>query len=283
MAFCNSRNIRMINLPFKDYAQYFNISDNKFLISYPPSNFRISSRFVRKTLQETLRKSALFAQYAMPRFPGIAALAFDEYSANPVKKLDSQLNHPLVFVRGWYFRDYQNFYKYADEIRDYFRPKQNYILAAEQFCDKIRQTADMLVGLHIRRGDYRRWNSGKYYFEDAVYIQVMRSIIDQFPHKKIRFLIASDEPIILENYRRVIDNIVWERRIHIVDLMVLAHCDYIVGPPSTFSMWSSFYGKVPLLTIEKPGETIDLTKAYVRQYGTTTGIKEPFDPSGNLA
>jgi len=25
-----------------------------------------------------------------------------------------------------------------------------------------------------------------------------------------------------------------------------ARCDYLIGPPSTFTMWASFYGQVPL-------------------------------------
>ena len=32
----------------------------------------------------------------------------------------------------------------------------------------------------------------------------------------------------------------------------LAECDYIVGPPSTFSTWASFYGNVPIYRITDP-------------------------------
>jgi len=35
----------------------------------------------------------------------------------------------------------------------------------------------------------------------------------------------------------------------IEDLYTLASCDYIIGPPSTFTMWASFYGRVPLYKI----------------------------------
>jgi hypothetical protein len=272
----------MINLPFKDYAQYFDFSDTKFFISFPPSSGRVSNTFLRKTLQETLRKGALFMEYALPRFPGVAALAFDQYIADPVEKLDRQLGHPLVFVRGWYFRDYLDFDQHADEIRNYFRPRKSYILAAEQICMQVRQSADLLIGLHIRRSDYRHWNNGKYYFEDPVYVELIERVIDQFPQKKIKFIIASDEALNLNNYSRVIDHIVWEKRIHVVDLMVLALCDYIVGPPSTFSKWSSFYGRVPLLTIEQPGGIVEMTKAVMPRYGITSGLKEPYEPTEKL-
>jgi hypothetical protein len=32
----------------------------------------------------------------------------------------------------------------------------------------------------------------------------------------------------------------------IEDLYSLAQCDFLAGPPSTFTLWASFYGKVPL-------------------------------------
>jgi hypothetical protein len=36
------------------------------------------------------------------------------------------------------------------------------------------------------------------------------------------------------------------------DLFSLAACDYIMGPSSTFTIWASFYGDVPLFMIKDP-------------------------------
>jgi hypothetical protein len=41
-------------------------------------------------------------------------------------------------------------------------------------------------------------------------------------------------------------------------MYALASCDYIVGPPSTFSLWASFYGQVPLCFLQKPDEPLAL-------------------------
>jgi hypothetical protein len=41
-------------------------------------------------------------------------------------------------------------------------------------------------------------------------------------------------------------------------MYALASCDYIVGPPSTFSLWASFYGQVPLCFLQKPDEFLAL-------------------------
>jgi len=45
----------------------------------------------------------------------------------------------------------------------------------------------------------------------------------------------------------------------ITDMYSLAKADYIIGPPSTFTMWASFYGSVPLLVIDNRKENILLS------------------------
>jgi hypothetical protein len=40
------------------------------------------------------------------------------------------------------------------------------------------------------------------------------------------------------------------------DLFSLAACDYIMGPPSTFTLWASFFGGVPLYTINNSSDSL---------------------------
>jgi hypothetical protein len=44
----------------------------------------------------------------------------------------------------------------------------------------------------------------------------------------------------------------------VVDMYSLAACDYIVGPPSTFSQWASFYGSVPLCIVRDAEHRLSL-------------------------
>ena len=62
------------------------------------------------------------------------------------------------------------------------------------------------------------------------------------------FLICSDEPQHGGDFARM--NVHFGTGHAIEDLYALARCDYLIGPPSTFSAWASFYGKVPLYFIE---------------------------------
>jgi hypothetical protein len=70
------------------------------------------------------------------------------------------------------------------------------------------------------------------------------------------FLICSNEPVKIEDFEGM--QIVTEARHFIVDLFSLSKCDYIIGPPSTFSWWASFYGSVPVIFLEKPNQRIQL-------------------------
>src|SRR5262249_46045568 len=42
---------------------------------------------------------------------------------------------------------------------------------------------------------------------------------------------------------------------HVVkDIYLLAKCDYIMGPPSTYTLWASFYGNKPLYQLRSIAE-----------------------------
>jgi hypothetical protein len=41
------------------------------------------------------------------------------------------------------------------------------------------------------------------------------------------------------------------------DLYALAGCDRLIGPPSTFSSWASYYGDVPIYRILDPAAPVD--------------------------
>lgn len=116
------------------------------------------------------------------------------------------------------------------------------------------------VGVHIRRGDYQSWRGGAYYYDDNTYIRIMQSLASQFQKQgvKCRFLICSNEPFEADssdlNIVRIPDASGMD------DLCALSQCDYIVGPPSSFSQWASFYGDVPLHLILNAQEEIDINK-----------------------
>jgi hypothetical protein len=266
IAFCKQRHLRIVNLPFHPYAQYFRSTYDSTLTSFPLSSCRLRNQFVRTGLQQCLRLGVggfhhLF-RHQIDKLPGIISMDFNNYKdgTDSVERLESVLDHRLIFVNGFYFRDHDDFKKYADTIRDYFLPKECYIRTAQEIHNQIRQDADLVVGLHVRRGDYK---GSKYYFEHEVYVRIIKDIVSQFADKRVKVLITGTDEPNLEPYADVGDKIVWPRKGIMVDLMGLSYSDYIVSVPSTFPQWASFYGKVPLFTIEDPQQPIDFDKASV--------------------
>jgi len=151
----------------------------------------------------------------------------------------------LILVNGWNFRVPELVQRHAGKIRDYFRPRELYEEAASRVVDRLRQKADVLVGVHIRHGDYRTWREGKCFFPSSRYATWMRELAEQFPRSKVAFLICSDEPRKAQEFPGL--SIEFGPGPAIVDLDALAKCDYLLGPISTFSQWASFYGQKPLL------------------------------------
>ena len=97
------------------------------------------------------------------------------------------------------------------------------------------------MGVHVRRGDYRDFEGGKYYYEDEVYDRNKAAIEREFASKgqNVQFLM-------------------FPCRTAVEDQWMMSQCDYLMGPPSTFTMWASFMGKVPLGIIKCKTDTLTL-------------------------
>lgn len=166
----------------------------------------------------------------------------------------------LTIVSGWaQLRADRACWKHHDEICAFFRPK---------FLDERKDAVESLlsrtkpnVGIHIRRRDYRDWNGGKYFFSDDVYARIMRDIEKEID---AHFIVFHDEPVEMEHYKGL--DCVCSNGTPVEDHWFMSKCDYLVGPPSTFTGWASFYGKVPVATITSPTVRLSL-KDLVQRMG----------------
>ena len=149
----------------------------------------------------------------------------------------------------WY--DNTDLNKYHKAICDYFIPVEPHRSNVALYNEKLRDEfpSATIVGVHIRRGDYREWANGMWYFDDEGYATLMRKVEQQFLPKKTIFVICSNEEVLFENYN---DLCLRKSTGHFIeDMYILAKCDYIIGPHSTYSMWASFYGQKPLYKMRK--------------------------------
>jgi hypothetical protein len=105
-----------------------------------------------------------------------------------------------------------------------------------------RHTAERIVGVHIRRRDYREFKGGIYFYELDVYTAYMRRMRELLGGQ-CRFIVCCEEA--LEGSAFADLDIAFGPGDLLGDLFALSACDYIIGPPSTFSGWASFSREIP--------------------------------------
>ena len=150
----------------------------------------------------------------------------------------------LVFVDGFFFTAPQSMRRRTDDLRQFFALKAPLEKARLALAAQARGDSDVLIGVHIRHGDYRTYCDSIMFYETHQYAKVMHSIAAQFPGRKVAFLVCSDErqdPAVFAGL-----NVTISDNPAVVDMYALAGCNFIVGPSSSFSQWASFYGNVPL-------------------------------------
>ena len=199
--------------------------------------------------------------------PGVVSFSWDDSgrdgNISPFKviKVPRIWAGESLWIQGWLYRDSNGLAKHKQTIREFFSPVPE-IQQRVDACIRQNRTANtLLVGVHLRRGDYSKWSDGKHYYDDSVIRGLLKQICNIFPERKIRFLLVSNQPVDRNNY--VGFNIALGPGDPAGDLYCLAKCDYIIGPPSTFSIWASFFGNAPLFVINDPSALLRLDSSVV--------------------
>ena len=158
----------------------------------------------------------------------------------------------LGFTKGWQTRTDTRYLQLTlPQLKQIFRPKDEIMSKAEGLIIEMRQTADIIVGVHIRRGDYATWNDGRFFYSFENYHQFMLRIKEFYKGQKVSFFISSNEDFSLDIFNDCCcSRFGKEPSGAILDLYTLSLCDRIIGPFSSYSRWASFIGEVPLCFLE---------------------------------
>ena len=170
-----------------------------------------------------------------------------------------------MFTQGLHFYSPGEwFVQHGDKIRSFLEPLNVYQEKATQLVTKIKLQTDVLVGVHLRQTDYKEFVGGRFFYSLEQYLMKMLEIRDLYHPRRCSFLICSD--------------VQWEGNLKqdlayfaglgtlVGDLMALSKCDLILGPPSTFSGWAAWYGKVPIHFLENPTISLALDSFQILPY-----------------
>jgi hypothetical protein len=290
IALAEEQGHHLINFAFHSYAHLFETTRRDIYCRYPVAERR-SWLDVVPGVAAALRKTRIcyqlvcYASIWNERFPvfGKQVVTLREKSGSKVLPLDGPevtprekprsntipLDGPevqaqirdarIVFAHGWPFRvptDWMQ--RHAGKIRAYFRPIEEYDRASREAVDRLRRDADIVVGVHVRHGDYRIWQGGKYFFPASRYAGWMQEFAGQFPDRKVAFFVCSDEPRTAGEFPGL--SVGLSAGSPVGDLYALARCDYIFGPYSTFTQWASFYGNKPLYVLNDANSRLEPAK-----------------------
>ncbi|BDI30356.1 hypothetical protein CCAX7_24070 [Capsulimonas corticalis] len=250
--------IAVANLAFDEYADLFETTSADIACRFPARRLRLP---VTPRLRRALHRISLAAD---SRIQGPVKVFAEKVSLPEGQSMDigspdfvAKARRKIVCIEGWEFRSADNVKKHADAIRAYFRPVAAREADVQQVLAKGRKDADVLVGVHVRHGDYQEFCGGRYYYTLEQYDAVMRRVQELFPAKRVGFLLCSNLPQDLSTLPSV--PVTSGPGNMVSDMYALAGCDYILGAPSTYTTWASFYGDVPLYKILDPDAPISLS------------------------
>lgn len=177
---------------------------------------------------------AYFARYLRALFP-----EFDW-------KLTLTKNRSPQLVAGFNFRRHD----LTDKYRESFREKYMINLSLSDKEKSLLNTLinhkknNVVVGLHVRRGDYNSWLGGKYYYSDFDYKNFVQQVRHYYASLgKSCWVIACTND---EGSPACGQDQTSHGRWH-ADQVILQNCDLLIGPPSTFTMWASYIACVPYI------------------------------------
>jgi len=247
---------KLLNPAFQEYGHYFDLQSER-------TEFRNIVAFDNSCRSKTFLEVVRFIEritrrnLSLPNFEIIRHWKEDSFDLNN-ERFISMARKKIVLTYGWLFRDYPSLTKHQNSIRKIFTPQRETMENVHNLISTARENCDILIGVHLRKGDYRHFMDGTYYYTDENYLDIMKRMAAIFDSHRIGFLLCSDENVNVEFFEAHSLNFNVGTRHEVEDMYAFSQCDYLIGPPSTYTMWASFYGRIPLYQISNPDKTPQL-------------------------
>lgn len=191
----------------------------------------------------------------------ISTVCFNDLRGSYALQEQTMLTHSHILVTGWCVRYFDLFEKYKKEIVNLF----SFSMKVERTVAKrfASVAAGVIrLGIHVRRGDYASWCSGRYFYEDSQYVAVAKQFCQLFSGQSIKiYICGNDRNMDCGMYERELApaSVYFPCGTPAEDLCLLSHCDYLIGPPSTFSLVATMYHDARLYWMVDVGAQLSLS------------------------
>ncbi len=224
----------------------------------------ISMRFSYKYQYFRICHTSLtgFGWYLMAKYLAairlLPTISFRYPEKNMEEKERQMSSHRHIVVSGWFARWYDLFLKYRDEICDLFQIDSQFTNPVKvKMQEAEKEQSGIRLGVHIRRGDYAKWAEGKYYYDDQTYARHINRFAEKNQGKVIHVYLSTNDPHVSASaFQQLCPHV----HVHFLDgnapedLFMLSECDFLIGPPSTFSLVAAMYRDIPLYRMDSADE-----------------------------
>jgi hypothetical protein len=258
IAYAIEHDVTVADLSLGDYASHFPTLSANALCAFPGPRRSVALPLGPRT---ALYRAGYYAAGAMartrPTLPGTRLVRLDWHEFYDLDADPLELHRRrLVLAQGWLFRAQLGVESHGEKIRRFLTPHAHVLGTARDAVARARSHCDVLVGLHVRHGDYRDFQGGRYYYALERYASIALDAAALFSPARVGFLVCSDERYAPDQFPGL--EVSMGPGDALGDLYALSACDYLVGPPSTFTAWASFYGRVPLCQLSGANQRFEL-------------------------
>jgi hypothetical protein len=252
IAFALANGASVIYPTFRKHAEHFPFFRNR--MCQFPANAEIPALLRVMSLSTFCERWFLRVNHKADWFPHVLMTPDQLYDFDQPCNRDSNrrmLSARVGLLDGLYLLSNAQFSGAKDVLRKVFSPSLTVQNNVRSCIRRARTDTDILIGTHLRFGDYLTLKPDVAY-EREEYHAIMCTFSKMFPGRRVTFLLCSDKPQDADMFPAVRTE--KSTGHYVEDLYCLSRCDLIIGPPSTFSQWASFYGQVPVYSINYKNE-----------------------------
>lgn len=261
--------VTLLNPSFAEYARYFPSTARDLWCRYPslPSSKHAPSASRRNATYKAVYLSGKSLWYAKKIGCSVPMIRLGKDEACDLRSEEfrrlAQSSIPLL-VSGWEFRSKTLLEKHAEAVRTHYQILPEHRSRVSALMRRVRQQADVVIGVHIRHGDYAKYENGKYFYTLQQYVAVMRRIRDQLDGYDVAFLTCGNARFERRDFDEL--NVHFGTGHLVEDMYSFAETDLLIGPPSTFTGWASFFGRVPVQFMNTAEEQFELPTFSARSH-----------------
>ena len=190
---------------------------------------------------------------------------YDFFDLNLAKNKKTLLAKHSV-ITGFQVKSWDLVLKHKKQTLSLLAFNQQFQNNASQFMQSVRTKHKIVVGVHIRQGDWRNHpksitDTGRIAFDAKTYATHMHQLVTLLG-PDVGFILTSDEVqdmTLFKEFNVYLCTGSMGQSGHFVEsILELSQCDYLLMPDTTFAGWASFINDVDMFVVRSKNDRLSL-------------------------